>query len=206
MKDPNELLSKAKAWINNQKASTNSWNISALELPDYDHFKVYDRYLFVNPYVADTQLLTVVSKEIDITNPFKSTLTIGDKTPKLTDYQNENRNISKAVSKLASTVTTISGDVSAMRGGAGNSSSQLQTIYDQLGNTNVPQLQKDVEGIQDFNQKADERLTNVETDIKTVKDDDQATQETLAEYKKTIDDLNERLKKLEGDDPDDTGV
>lgn len=198
VKDPNELLSKAKAWIRNQKASTNSWNISALELPDYDHFKVYDRYLFVNPYVADTQLLTVVSKEIDITNPFKSTLTIGDKTPKLTDYQNENRNISKEVSKLASTVTTISGDVSAMRGGAGNSSSQLQTIYDRLGNTNVPQLQKDVEGIQDFSKKADERLTTAETDLKTVKEDDESTKQKLAEYEKTIADLNERLKKLEG--------
>ena len=64
--------------------------------------------------------------------------------------------------------------------------------------TNVPQLQKDVEGIQDFSKKADERLTTAETDIKKVKDDDQVTQETLAEYKKTIDDLNERLKKLEG--------
>ncbi|GAC46136.1 enterolysin A. metallo peptidase. MEROPS family M23B [Pediococcus acidilactici NGRI 0510Q] len=170
----------------------------ALELPDYDHFKVYDRYLFINPYVADTQLLTVVSKEIDITNPFKSTLTIGDKTPKLTDYQNENRNISKVVSKLASTVTTISGDVSAMRGGAGNSSSQLQTIYDQLGNTNVPQLQKDVEGIQDFNQKADERLTNAETDLKTVKEDDESTKKTLDEYRQTIANLDARLRRLEG--------
>ena len=62
----------------------------------------------------------------------------------------------------------------------------------------MPQLQKDVEGIQDFSKKADERLTTAETDLKTVKEDDESTKQKLAEYEKNIADLDERLKKLEG--------
>lgn len=204
IKDPAQLLTKGKAWIKAQKASTNTFTVSAIELNEYERFKVYDRYLFINPYVAEQQLLTVISKEIDLNKPHKSTMTFGDKTTRLTDYQNDFKKVSKDVESLKNTVSTIGGDVSSMRGGT--SSTELATISEQLGTVDVPQLKKDYEGTQKDIEDSKTRLDAAETDLKTVKEDDETTKQTLEEQKKTIADLDERLKKLEGGNANGTGV
>lgn len=204
IKDPVKLLAKGKAWIKAQKASINTFTVSAIELKEYERFKVYDRYLFINPYVAEQQLLTVIGKEIDLNKPHKSTMTFGDKTTRLTDYQNDFKKVSKDVESLKSTVSTIGGDVSSMRGGT--SSAELATISEQLGTVDVPQLKKDYEGTQKDIENSKTRLETAETDLKTVKEDDEATKQTLEEQKKTIADLDERLKKLEGGNANGTGV
>lgn len=92
--DANVLMQQAQAWI---KAQTipETWSVTAVELglPNFKHFRVSDRYNFINPYVATTQLLRVVQKEVDLLKPHASTLTIGDKAISLTGYQLEvNRN------------------------------------------------------------------------------------------------------------------
>lgn len=204
IKDPAKLLAKGKAWIKAQKASINTFTVSAIELNEYERFKVYDRYLFINPYVAEQQLLTVISKEIDLNKPHKSTMTFGDKTTKLTDYHNDFKKVSKDIESLKSTISTVSGDVSSMR--AGTSSVELATISEQLGTVDVPQLKKDYEGTQKDIEDSKTRLDTAETDLKTVKEDDETTKQTLEEYQQTITDLDERLKKLEGGNADGTGV
>ncbi len=211
IKDPVQLLAKGKAWIKAQKASINTFTVSAIELNEYERFKVYDRYLFINPYVAEQQLLTVIGKEIDLNKPHKSTMTFGDKTTKLTDYQNDFKNISKDVKSLKSTISTIGSDISSMRAGA--FSGNLATISEQLGAVDVPQLKKDYEGTQKDIEDSKTRLDTAERDLKTVKQDDETTKQTLAEYQQTlakyqqtIAGLDERLKKLEGGNADGGGV
>lgn len=89
--DPAQLLARAQAWIKAQSISE-SWSVTAVELglPNFNHFNVADRYQFINPYVATTQLLRVTQKEVDLLKPHSSTLTIGDKAVSLTAYQLEN--------------------------------------------------------------------------------------------------------------------
>lgn len=91
--DANILLTKAKAWIATQKAATESWTIEAVELLDsrFESFKVSDRYRFVNDLVAEQQYLRVIQKDIDFTKPQSSSLMIGEKSVRLTDYQLENQ-------------------------------------------------------------------------------------------------------------------
>lgn len=211
IKDPAKLLTKGKAWIKAQKASINTFTVSAIELNEYERFKVYDRYLFINPYVAEQQLLTVIGKEIDLNKPHKSTMTFGDKATRLTDYQNDFKKVSKDVESLKSTISTIGSDVSSMR--AGTSSGKLATISEQLGTVDVPQLKKDYEGTQKDIEDSKTRLNSAETVLKTVKEDDETTkqtladyQQTLAKYQQTIADLDERLKKLEGGNDGGAGV
>lgn len=204
IKDPAQLLTKGKAWIKAQKASTNTFTVSAIELNEYERFKVYDRYLFINPYVAEQQLLTVIGKEIDLNKPHKSTMTFGDKTTKLTDYQNDFKKVSKDVESLKSTMSTVSGDVSSMR--TGTSDATLASINEQLGTVDVPQLKKDYEGAQKDIEDSKTRLDSAEKDLKTVKEDDETTKQTLEEYQQTIANLDERLKKLEGGNANGTGV
>ncbi|MEM1455684.1 phage tail protein [Pediococcus pentosaceus] len=204
IKDPAQLLTKGKAWIKAQKASTNTFTVSAIELNEYERFKVYDRYLFINPYVAEQQLLTVIGKEIDLNKPHKSTMTFGDKTTKLTDYQNNFKKVSKDVESLKSTMSTVSGDVSSMR--TGTSDATLASINEQLGTVDVPQLKKDYEGTQKDIEDSKTRLDSAEKDLKTVKEDGETTKQTLEEYQQTIANLDERLKKLEGGNANGTGV
>jgi uncharacterized coiled-coil protein SlyX len=102
--DANILLTKAKAWIANQKAATESWNVEAVELLDsrFESFKVSDRYRFVNDLVAEQQYLRVIQKDIDFAKPQSSSLTIGETSVRLTDYQLENQKAAKEVNQLNS--------------------------------------------------------------------------------------------------------
>lgn len=85
--EPQNLLRKANEWIQAQSATNTQWNISALELPEYSAFKVSDRYLFINPGIVEPQMLRVTQKQIDLTKPYESSLTIAEKSYGLTEYQ-----------------------------------------------------------------------------------------------------------------------
>ncbi|KRL40738.1 phage tail protein [Liquorilactobacillus nagelii] len=102
--DASILLTKAKAWIASQKAATETWSIEAVELLNsrFESFKVSDRYRFANDLVAKQQYLRVIQKDIDFTKPQTSSLTIGDSTVSLSQYQLENQKAAKEVSQLNS--------------------------------------------------------------------------------------------------------
>ena len=85
--EPQNLLRKANEWIQAQSATNTQWTISAIELPEYSTFKVSDRYLFINPGIVEPQMLRVTQKQIDLTKPYESSLTIAEKTYGLTEYQ-----------------------------------------------------------------------------------------------------------------------
>lgn len=121
--DPNILLQQAKSWIDAQRIPQ-SWEVTALELhmPNFNSFKVADRYMFINPNVAKTQLLRITQKEIDLLKPYASTLTIGDKSLGLTDYQLENSrnqqeflnfkvNVDNRFAKIGNTTNQSSGQI-----------------------------------------------------------------------------------------------
>lgn len=100
--EPAILLTKAKKWIAQQTASKESYTITALELPQYDHYIISDRYQVVNPNVATPVYLRVIQKEINFLDWYKSTLTIGDRTSTLSEYQRENINAKKQADNLRS--------------------------------------------------------------------------------------------------------
>lgn len=85
--EPQNLLRKANEWIQAQSATNTQWTISAIELPEYSTFKVSDRYLFINPGIVEPQMLRVTQKQIDLTKPYESSLTIAEKSYGLTEYQ-----------------------------------------------------------------------------------------------------------------------
>ena len=87
--EPQNLLRKANEWIQAQSATNTQWTISALELPEYNAFKVSDRYLFINPGIVEPQMLRVTQKQIDLTKPYESSLTIAEKPFGLVEYQSK---------------------------------------------------------------------------------------------------------------------
>lgn len=144
--DANDLMNQAKAWIDAQRVPE-SWEVSAVELnlPNFDHFKVADRYMFVNPYVAQSQLLRVVQKEVDLLQPHKSTLTIGDKSLGLTDYQLETSRQAQDFERVKVIVSRVA-EVQAS--GQSNTSSTTTIIQNGASSEDVTQLKFDMQQLQ----------------------------------------------------------
>ncbi|MGJ4063456.1 phage tail protein [Limosilactobacillus mucosae] len=144
--DANDLMNQAKAWINAQRVPE-SWEVSAVELnlPNFDHFKVADRYMFINPYVAQSQLLRVVQKEVDLLQPHKSTLTIGDKSLGLTDYQLET---SRQAQDLERVKVIVSRVAEVQASGQANVSSTTKIVQSGASSQDVTQLKFDMQQLQ----------------------------------------------------------
>lgn len=144
--DANDLMNQAKAWIDAQRVPE-SWEVSAVELnlPNFDHFKVADRYMFVNPYVAQTQLLRVVQKEVDLLQPHKSTLTVGDKSLGLTDYQLET---SRQAQDLERVKVIVSRVAEIQASGQADTSSSTTIIQNVTSSQDVTQLKFDMQQLQ----------------------------------------------------------
>lgn len=144
--DANDLMNQAKAWIDAQRVPE-SWEVSAVELnlPNFDHFKVADRYMFVNPYVAQTQLLRVVQKEVDLLQPHKSTLTIGDKSLGLTDYQLET---SRRAQDLERVKVIVSRVAEIQASGQADVSSTTKIVQSGASSEDVTQLKFDMQQLQ----------------------------------------------------------
>lgn len=159
--DPNTLLQQAKSWIQAQRIPE-SWSLTAIEvgLPNFNHFKVGDRYIFINPYVAKDQLLRVVQKEIDLLKPHASTLTIGDKQIGLTDYQLEvNRNqqaferVRVLVNQMAAVQanTAVNQNPVVVDAGTGEDVSQLKFDMTQLQKVIKDQIPTGYVSVDEFN-------------------------------------------------------
>ncbi len=144
--DANDLMNQAKAWINAQRVPE-SWQVSAVELnlPNFDHFKVADRYMFVNPYVAQSQLLRVVQKEVDLLQPHKSTLTIGDKSLGLTDYQLETSRQALDLERVKVIVNRVA-EIQAS--GQADASSTTTIVQSGASSEDVTQLKFDMQQLQ----------------------------------------------------------
>lgn len=144
--DANDLMNQAKAWIDAQRVPE-SWEVSAVELnlPNFDHFKVADRYMFINPYVAQSQLLRVVQKEVDLLQPHKSTLTIGDKSLGLTDYQLETSRQAQDFERVKVIVSHVA-EVQAS--GQAHTSSTTTIIQNDASSEDVTQLKFDMRQLQ----------------------------------------------------------
>lgn len=144
--DANDLMNQAKAWIDAQRVPE-SWEVSAVELnlPNFDHFKVADRYMFINPYVAQSQLLRVVQKEVDLLQPHKSTLTIGDKSLGLTDYQLET---SRQAQDLERVKVIVSRVAEVQASGQAHTSSTTTIVQNVTSSEDVTQLKFDMRQLQ----------------------------------------------------------
>lgn len=138
--EPAILLSKAKQWIQAQSSAKESWTVDALELPEFNSFKISDRYFFENKSVGIRQLLRVTQKTIDLIQWQKSQLTIADKQVSLSSYQLENRKAAEVVKQLRATVTTQNGQIITLN----NKNKEMQTAITAQQET-IDKLQADID-------------------------------------------------------------
>ena len=155
--DPNVLMQQAQAWIKTQRIPQ-SWEVTALELhmANFKSFKVADRYMFINPNVAKTQLLRITQKEIDLLKPHASSLTIGDKTMGLTDYQLENQVNFQQFKEMRVMVNQV---VQTQEQSANNNNKVMQNF---ASSADLAQMRQDLRNLQDDNDRARKGMVSLE--------------------------------------------
>ena len=129
---PINLLSKGKALLSANNKIRKKHNITALDLSainmDIDSFEVGNTYRLINPLMDIDEHLRVIEKTIDISSPYDSTLTIGDKFEDIKEYQLKSLKNEKTISRVQETVSTTVKVV-------GNVNSTLNTTVDSLNDT-----------------------------------------------------------------------
>ncbi|UFK64825.1 phage tail protein [Limosilactobacillus reuteri] len=155
--DPNVLMQQAQTWIKAQRIPQ-SWEVTALELhmTNFKSFKVADRYMFINPNVAKPQLLRITQKEIDLLKPHASSLTIGDKTMGLTDYQLENQVNFQQFKEIRVMVNQV---VQTQEQSANNNNKVMQNF---ASSADLAQMRQDLRNLQDDNDRARKGMVSLE--------------------------------------------
>ncbi|MGE9856561.1 phage tail protein [Limosilactobacillus reuteri] len=155
--DPNVLMQQAQTWIKAQRIPQ-SWEVTALELhmTNFKSFKVADRYMFINPNVAKTQLLRITQKEIDLLKPHASSLMIGDKTMGLTDYQLENQVNFQQFKEMRVMVNQV---VQTQEQSANNNNKVMQNF---ASSADLAQMRQDLRNLQDDNDRARKGMVSLE--------------------------------------------
>lgn len=134
--DANILLNKANQWIASQVGSKESYTVSALELPNYDAFKVSDNYLVSNERVMTDAYLRVIQKDIDFNDPLNSSLTIGDKSSSLSQYQLENINARKQARSMQDKLNASQNALDSLKTDYSVMSNQFVDMQKQIADLN----------------------------------------------------------------------
>lgn len=179
LQDPQQIKDMGEKWLANEKqhVTKNSFEVSALELPEFDRFKVGDFYQFINPQVSKTaQLLQVVEKDIDFAHERNSSLKIADVTKSLTDYQIEDsKKIDARFRSIQNTLAQQSLTIANLSSGAMSAESNNSQVN------------------QSINQVSDQSIFNA----RYIKDQLDKHLKDYAEIKKIIDDLPNKYATVE---------
>lgn len=101
---PSILKKKGQNFLDNQRVFLTTWNIDAIELglidKRFEEFVIGNSYPIINPYLSSVETLQVIERSIDINNPQKSNLTIGNGVKTLSQYQLESRETEKTLEDL----------------------------------------------------------------------------------------------------------
>lgn len=142
LQDPEQIKQMGEKWLANEKqhVTKNSFEVSALELPKFDRFKVGDFYQFINPQVSKTaQLLQVVEKDIDFAHERNSSLKIADVAKSLTDYQIEDskkidarfRSIQKTLTQQSLTIANLSSGAMSVESNNNQANQSINQVSEQ---------------------------------------------------------------------------
>lgn len=110
---PAAIKNQGLSYLRNQRIALVSWKVNVLDIslqdPQYDEYELYNYYPLDNPYIsASRELLQIVSKKIDLIEPMRVELDIGNKAKTLSQYQNENNSQIHQLEPTKERVTQLS--------------------------------------------------------------------------------------------------
>lgn len=145
------LLSAGNSYMNNQKISLNQYTVDALDLSLIDlavsSFNKGDSYPTINPLMAIDERLRVIGRTIDIISPQNGALTIGDKFKNLYDYEHDNRQTARVVTRLENNVSSLSRSNNQLRTAYEEISNEIQNVQDTVVNVDLEGLPQELQQI-----------------------------------------------------------
>lgn len=157
--DPNDLLSKGRDWLANQKTSLNQYKIAALDLRliglDIDYLDIGNSYAVINPVMGINECLRIIGKSININEPQNSDLTIGDKFKTLSEYQSDTNESAKKVVELENVVTHQSQRIEQLLFQIDNVNNEVNNVKQIIDSTDLEGLPEAIsaleQAVQDLN-------------------------------------------------------
>jgi len=154
---PSNLLSAGMDYLKENNRVKVKYSVSALDLSlidlDTDAFDTGNFYPLINPVMAINETLRVVEKTIDIINPNKNSLTIGDLFKTATQYQNEANKVQANVLELRNTVSRQTNKI-------GSISTELSLAKEEL-NTTKEMLQLTQERLENYESITDGDIATI---------------------------------------------
>lgn len=135
--DPAELRDTAMAWLeeNNRialRSTVDAFDLSLLGL-DLDDFALYDSYPLKNDLIGISGTYQIVGKNVDVIEPYNSTITLGDKTVLLSDQiAAGNASVSDIQQSITKVETNIKNDISSTQSSLQSSITNLIQTTDAL--------------------------------------------------------------------------
>ncbi|WP_263703377.1 phage tail spike protein [Bacillus thuringiensis] len=172
------LLSKGKDWLKNQKTAHVQYKISAIDLSliglDINSFETGNSHPVINPIMGINERLRIVGKSLDINSPQDASLTIGDKLKTLNQYQSDTNASSQKVVELQQTVSRQSNKIGSLTTNLEKAEKELQALKEGVENADLQGLIKLVSGLE-------ESLENIQEEIQ-----DLPTTEVISEIRSDV--------------------
>lgn len=138
------LLTRGKQFLTNQKAVLVKYTLSAADLSllgiDPDSYEVGNYYPVKNKYMAVNENLRVIGVTLDIIHPEVSSMTIGDKTKSLSQYQIEANAIKLNYKNMQENINNLSTSNRLLSEALEATSQNLKSVQTKLTEVNIDSL------------------------------------------------------------------
>ncbi|MCU5028584.1 lysin [Bacillus thuringiensis serovar brasilensis] len=198
------LISKGKEWLKQQKTILTQYKISAVDLYliglDIDYFEVGNSHPVINPVMGINELLRIVGKSIDINSPQGASLTIGDELKTLNQYQSDSKKSSQKVIDLQYTVSRQVAKISSLSTSLSEAKQELQGLKEGIENADLQGIIKLVSGLEDSLQQIEEEIQNLPTTavIEQIRSEVQGNAESIVTVNKNIETVVNEIKMISG--------
>jgi len=136
--DKNTIKLRGQQFFASQKAAKVTYSLTPVDVSlideSFDELQVGNRHKVINEVFGIDEQLQIIEKEIDIPNPTKIALTIGEKYLTLTSYQVDARKKVKSVESLERQVTAYSNKIASISTELTNTKQTLQQTQEHLQN------------------------------------------------------------------------
>lgn len=141
---PQRLLTNGRRYLENQKAANVSFNVNTanteLLSEEILSFELGNYYPLVNPILDVNEYIQVIEKGIDILNPQRSDLKIGDKHRTLSQYQASANKQSKVVVDLQNRVDSQSRIIASIRKEVVSVESGIENLQQVINDVDLEEL------------------------------------------------------------------
>ncbi|MGG5740468.1 phage tail spike protein [Bacillus cereus group sp. IBL03679] len=204
------LLSKGKDWLRNQKTILIQYKISAVDLYliglDIDSFEVGNYHPVINPVMGISESLRIVGKSLDINSPQGASLTIGDELKTLYQYQSDLKKSSQEIINLQYTVSGQVTKINSLSTNLTEAKNELEILKEAIGNADLKEIFNLISGLGDKLEQIEgeiqglpttEVIGEIQSDVQTNTKNITVVDKKVTSFEKTIETISKTIETVQ---------